>query len=146
MVRLKITDIASRDTAIHLIESLNLEDKAWTVEVKQYRRNRTLAQNRLLWMWLDIIAKDTGNDAEKVLHPYFKHEFLGYERSEFLGIETQELPSTTKLNTKEFTEYLDKIDRFVSGELGITLVYPEDVYYEAMGREVESREKAAQGL
>jgi hypothetical protein len=38
-------------------------------------------------------------------------------------------PSTTKLLTKQFAEYLEKIVIFASTELGITLPNPEDLRF-----------------
>jgi hypothetical protein len=106
-------------------EWIEKKDGKITIEVKRVRKPRSLSQNALYWLWLEIISKDTGYDPEE-LHSTFK--------SMFLTDRTQKLPlvrSTSKLNKIQFGQYLDKIQRQAS-ELGIILPSPED-YYEEFG-------------
>jgi len=91
------------------------------VSVKKVRSIRSLSQNALYWVWLEIIANDTGYDKEE-LHATF--------RSMFLTDRTKKIPivrSTTKLNKLQFKEYLDKVER-TAGELGIALPEPENYF------------------
>lgn len=119
-----------REQAISYLKSLNI-DKPMVAEIKPFRRNRTNAQHRLLFMWLSIIGQELGYETEEI-HAVFKDKFLTGETVVFQGKGFYVTPTTTTLNTKEFTEYLDKIDRFASSELGIVLPHPEDCYFEAM--------------
>ena len=48
-----------------------------------------------------------------------KYKFLSYKQ-EMLGDEMVVIPSTSKLNIKEFVDYLSKVERFASS-LGFNL-------------------------
>jgi hypothetical protein len=48
---------------------------------------------------------------------------------EIFGDEYNTGTSTKKLNTAEFTAFLDKVQQFAAGE-GIILPNPEDLYFE----------------
>ena len=49
------------------------------------------------------------------------------------------IPSTTKLNVKEFSEYLMKID-VLAQDMGLILPRPEDLYYDSIGRKSGEQE------
>lgn len=127
----KLSSQDERERCINYLNSLNL-DKPLSVEIKLYRKNRTLAQNRLLFMWLTIIGNDLGYHVEEI-HAIMKDKFLSSEIVVFQGKGFQVSPSTANLNTKEFTEYLNRIELFANSELGIILPHPEEIYWEAMG-------------
>lgn len=73
---------------------------------------RTLAQNAFYHVYLEIIARETGNDPDD-LHEYFKEKLLPRKLVKIKGrnaeYDYQKLPSTTKLKKIEFGEYMDKI-------------------------------------
>lgn len=108
---------------------------------------RSLAQNRLYWGWLHEIEQQTGQD----LHLYFKRYFLSaiYARDdgefaqmaesirrckglisdeyyEDMAMTVIKNISTTKANTKQFAEYLNKIEVWAYGQ-GVALPVPEDL-------------------
>ena len=93
------------------------------------RSIRTISQHRLYWLWVTCIEQETGNDKE-TLHEYFKQEFLGRQSVQIFNTEVYPLRSTTGLNTKEFTDYLNKIQVFASSELGIVLPNPIDLQFQ----------------
>ena len=115
----------------------------YSVTVTKYRKNRTLAQNRLYHMWLNAMQDDTGHTHDE-LHDKLRLQFLGTVRRKVISFydptkggfveETEliELVSTTSLDTKQFTEYLEKIE-LVAVELGIILPYPDDIKYAMEG-------------
>ena len=72
---------------------------------------------------------ETGEDKER-LHEYFKARYLGISTVEVFGVDVQMSASTTKLNTKEMTHYLDRIQQFALADLGIALPNPSDLYWE----------------
>jgi hypothetical protein len=100
------------------------------VEVKEYKKNRSTAQNRLLWMWYNIIAKDQGNTPEE-LHEAMKVRVLGVERKVVAGQELIMPKSSTKLTTAEMTSFLEAIEA-LARQLNIILPRPDDYMY-AMG-------------
>lgn len=88
--------------------------QSWVVEVKPYRKKRSLEQNALYWNWLTVLEEQTELGYRKEeLHEAFKYRFLGMEKKKtVLGQDYETIRSTTSLNTKEFTEYLDKVLAF----------------------------------
>ena len=52
------------------------------------------------------------------MHELMKYKFLSYKQ-EMLGDEMTVIPSTSKLNIKEFVDYLSKVEVFASS-LGFT--------------------------
>jgi hypothetical protein len=112
--------------------SLLVLDKPWKIEIKPYKKNRSNSQNRLYWQWMTCIGNEIGYESEE-LHAIMADKFLPDVFVEYGGKQIKQDKSTSRLNTKEFTEYLERIDRFSVQELGIMLPSPEDIYYEAMG-------------
>lgn len=104
-------------------------DKPYFAEIKHIRRRRTIDQNSLYWLWLKCLQDETGEDKER-LHEYFKARYLGISTVEVFGVDVQMSASTTKLDTKEMTHYLDRIQQFALADLGIALPNPSDLYWE----------------
>lgn len=132
-----IKDTETKEGAIEEIRSLDLTKK-WTVTVKPYKRNRSLAQNRLYRMWLNVIYKHTG-ELEDDLHKDLAYKFLDSKVEERDGKTVIWVRSTTTLNVQEFTEYLNKIEQWahfltVDDDNPFTLPHPEDTYYEALNK------------
>ena len=100
-------------------------DKPYFAEIKQIRRRRTIDQNSLYWLWLKCLQDETGEDKDR-LHEYFKARYLGISTVEVFGVDVQMSASTTKLDTKEMTHYLDRIQQFALMDLGIALPNPSD--------------------
>jgi len=125
---IRISDDRGKKIVIGLIEGLNL-DKPWSVEIKPYRKKRTLSQNGLYWKFLDVVVQavhdETGNDKEDI-HAFFKAQFLPV-RTVAIGSETRSVPvSTTKLSTAEMGDYMTKIQAWCGSELGLLLPDPRD--------------------
>lgn len=123
-----IHDDALRKRAIDLLARLDLS-KPWRLTVAPYRKGRTLSQNSLYWAWVNkvvaLVASHTGIDADEI-HVFFKTKFLPARIVEIAG-ETAEYRTTTKLTTKEMSEYMFRIDAFCASTLGLMLPTPEQV-------------------
>ncbi len=117
-----------KQNAIKAIQGL---EGVWDIRIEKYKKDRTKAQNSLMWLWLGIISNDTGESPEN-LHNIFKLRFLGTEKIQSMGYSIEIPKSTTKLTTQEFTDYLDKIEGLALS-IDIRLPHPEDLYREAMG-------------
>lgn len=77
---------------------------------------RTTEQNNFYWMYLGIIANETGDD-QNSLHEYFKRKFLPPRFITALG-KTIKIPaSTTELDKLDFSDYMERI----SAETGIPI-------------------------
>jgi hypothetical protein len=86
-----------------------------TVEVKEHRKNRSLSQNKLYWGFLswcilreggDLI--DEGHWSTDALHLDIKSWIQATYPNKF---NIKELFSSATLNTKEFTEFVEIVDR-----------------------------------
>jgi hypothetical protein len=121
-----------KNKALNRISMLVL-DKPWEVEIKPYKKNRSVLQNRLYRLRLAHLEKEGPGYTADEWHIIFANMFLDPAIVNFKGKVYEVRQSTTKLNTEEFTNYLNKIDRWCVVEFGIILPSPEDLYYEAMG-------------
>ena len=104
----------------------------YSVTVAKYVKRRSMAQHRTMWMWINAMSEDTGHTPDE-LHEKFKVKFLGVEEKEVEGEILRYPISTTTLDTKQFTEYLEKIE-LVAVDLGIILPYPDDIKYAMEGK------------
>lgn len=123
---------------LRLINPKNDNQPTYMVTVGEYRSNRSTAQNRLLWLWLKLIVdhiKDTTGQifSDEDMNEWFKEKFLETKIIEFRGEVLKARKSSKKLNTKEFTHYLENIDMYCAENLGLVLPHPDDLYYSAMG-------------
>lgn len=90
------------------------------VEVTEKEKPRTVQQNALYWKWVEAIGNYVGY-SRRQLHHMFKKHFLGMDRWQGRNGEWYEEPkSTTELNTKEFTEYLGKVEIYAN-QAGVML-------------------------
>lgn len=137
-------------------------DKPMIVVVKEYKPNRSAAQNRLYWAWLTDCEKTDINEhagsTQEDWHDRFKRLSLSkiFERDDEgyaatmsalrdvwrhgLHDESKAMvdhvireTSTTKATVEQFTEYLNFIERYCH-ERGIQLRTDARLYAEAMGR------------
>lgn len=100
------------------------------VEVKPYSPNRSVSQNRLMWMWLGVIAKEQGYEPEE-LHEILKVRFLGIESKMVDGQVLIVPKSTTALDVKGMSAHLMKIEA-LAVSLEINLPKPDDYRYAMM--------------
>jgi len=103
-------------------------DKPMVVTLKSAKRPRSLPQNKLYWSWLRCIEQETGNASED-MHEFFKQRFLGFEGREILGETIAFLPSSSKLDSARFGEYLEKVRLFAIEKMNVFLPYPTDEAY-----------------
>jgi len=117
----------------HAIEHLQrIPLRKLTVTFATQKSNRSLAQNRLFWSWMQVLSDETGHTAQE-MHDYLVEEFCPMETKEIMGKVVTQHRGTSKLRVQEFSDLLNTIDAWASGDLGIYLPKPEDQYYEAMG-------------
>ncbi|WP_151711240.1 recombination protein NinB [Acinetobacter junii] len=135
----------------HYTQAIN-EGKPLVVEIKPEAKDRSKAQNRLYWKWLHEIHRKTGNDEDQ-LHFEFKKKFLigilkrdddeyaamclaiktlkqsESEQYEAIANGVIRETSTTRMDTKQFTEYLNLIEAFALKTFGLVLPVPDDLKY-----------------
>lgn len=98
------------------------------IRITKLTRKRTNSQNALYWKYLEIIEKETGNNAND-LHEYFRRALLSPKFVKVMGKDIKLPHSTTELNKVEFSDYMDKI----SAESGVPVLDTEtyNKYYES---------------
>ena len=99
----------------------HLPDCRISVDIKRYRKPRTLNQNAYYWKCLEIAGESLGYNREE-LHDSFRAMFLT-DRSKEIPL----IRSSRLLTTSEFTIYLDKVLRKLA-ELSIVVMTPEEFY------------------
>ena len=105
-----------------------LPDKKFVVEIKRAKEIRSMSSNRLYWLWLNCIQAETGNLKED-LHDYFAEKYLPRVTTIFMENEIEKPISTTKLDSKKFGQYLERVQQFANIELGVILPNPEDMVF-----------------
>ena len=138
-----IGDEAGRQRILNEIAHLDLEQKRWEITVKRHRKRRSNAQNNLYHAWVDEVIAElsdfTGYEKFEV-KKLFKDNFLEPGREiQIKGMSTLAEPTTTTLDTKEMSEYMDKIYRWVSSEFGFALRLPPERGYEGDGHATDSK-------
>lgn len=100
----------------------NLFDGQYYIQIRRHYKGRTKAQNGYYRAITTLIATETGNEQEDI------HRYCG---DMFLKDDSGMIPkvrSTTSLNTKEMTEYIEKVRRWALEELDIYCPTPQEYY------------------
>ncbi len=116
---------------------LGQDEKPVKATTELYKKNRSLAQNNLMWKWLTELSYFLRNEhglgaSPEDLKYHFQNVHLGrrlYETGE--GSHYRPI-GTSELNTAQFTEFLNRVEEYAN-HAGLNLPHPEDIYYEAMG-------------
>lgn len=120
------------------IRDILKQGKNVVIEFKEHKAKRSLAQNRLLWVWNQEIANHfrehfgQENSSEDV-HEVFVRKKFGVKVIQ-AGNEEPIIvrKRTRKLNTKEFCEYLNWVEQYCAEYLELMLLQPDDLYHLAM--------------
>jgi len=125
-----IIDQERKSNCLEYIKSLP-HDGTICVEVKEYIKNRTTAQNRTMWMWYNDITSGTGTTPES-LHREMKIRHLGVTKEIISGNLIIEPKSTKRLGVQKMTEFLEAVQA-LAVQLDIKIRIPDDYGY-AMGK------------
>lgn len=107
----------------YLVYLAGLEGKPVEVVVRRKRSQRTLAQNRYYFgVCVQILAEHFGYETTE-MHEALKFKFLRTHEEEALP----SVRSTTTLNTKEFIDYIDRIQRWAATEHDLFIPDPESI-------------------
>lgn len=112
------------------IDLSSFEGKKVVIEVTEHKRTRSDLQNRYYWgVVLKYLSDETGHTQEE-LHEIMKLRFLKPVAMIFNGVAYNIAPSTTKLNTGEFSTFIEQIRDFASAELSCYIPSPDEYYNE----------------
>ena len=124
---LKIFNQSDKDKIKSYIDKL--PDKPYSVRFEIIRPQRSIKQNALYQMWLNCLMADSGWHRDDI-HDELGKRFLPKTTRAYRD-EEKEIPiSTSELNTKEFTDYLNRVQQFAAIEFGCVLPLPEDQIWE----------------
>jgi hypothetical protein len=111
---------------------MNLPDnRAWLVQVTQYRRKRSTEQNAFLHaVPLKMICDHTGDEIED-MKALLMGMCFGFEEFEILGQRRKKpLKTTSQLNTAEFSFFMEFCERFAAMEWGMIIPRPNEYLLE----------------
>ena len=126
MTKIKVHDEKTQKIALDLLSNINL-GKPWSFEIKEWENNRSLAQNNLLWKWNTIMAHEIGLTS-KDAHEYIMREVMTPKIIEARG-KVIEVYSTSILNVKEMSTYLNDYLKWAGADMGVILPIPEELQY-----------------
>lgn len=90
------------------------------IEVSKHRFGRSIKQNKRYWAICKQIGEGLDHEAG-VVHEHFKRRFLLTTKvDEITGEIYEHVGSSTRLNTKEFCDYCEKVENYAV-ELGVEL-------------------------
>lgn len=111
----------------YLVHLSGLNGKKIELILRRARSQRSLQQNRFYWgVVVEILADAFGYTPEE-MHEALKFKFLRIHNEK--GQDLDSVKSTTKLDTKEFTDYVDTILRWAVTEYGIYIPDPGQVEF-----------------
>lgn len=129
----KQVTVTKRDGRVTVDTDLNylfstMRNGTYHLIIKRASEARTIAQNDLMWMWMQCIEHETGTPKQDVYSYYCKKFLMKTIR---IGERLEKVYDTTsKLNTKQMSDFMNKVQADAAGELGIQLPIPEDRYFE----------------
>ena len=127
-------------------------NQKWVVTIGQDDESRSLKQNRLSHLWYAHLGRKTGNgrDHERAMaklligvpilcvgkdfNEFYAKALAPLEFSDRLAA-MDFVPVTSLMTMGQFAEYLDTLDK-KSVQRGIVLPQPEDLYFDALMKEV----------
>lgn len=105
-----------------------------TIELSEKKKGRTLNQNALFHVWVQVIADHTGYTSLENCKRDIKRALLGTkeEASRFTGEVQQVDYKTSEMSKEELSSFMDKMKIWAQTELGCYLPYYGDPGYEEM--------------
>lgn len=105
------------------------------VTVEEYKVTRSVAQNKLLWLWHGEVKKYLEEHHGIIASSDDVHEEMISRLLPmvFSPISKQKRRQSTRaLNVKGFAELLEKYEAYMASEKGVFLTQPDDLYYIAV--------------
>ena len=86
----------------------------WSVTVKPYKSTRTLDQNDYYWRLVAELADYFGLKSKDEMHEVLLYKLLSEEK-QIKNLKVMTINSTTKLNVKQFNDFIEKVKDFARG-------------------------------
>ena len=114
-----------------LTEALK-HNKALRVNVVGWREKRSLSQNALYWVWLDVISSELKpsdqQHKDEVWHEYFKQYFCPAKSITMPAGKDLTVKSTKLLDVGEMCHYMTQIHNWAAGHM-LVLPVPDNSEY-----------------
>jgi hypothetical protein len=86
----------------------------WSVTVKPYKSTRTLDQNDYYWRLVAELADYFGLKSKDEMHEVLLYKLLSEEK-QIKNLKVMTINSTTKLNQKQMSDYIERVKEFARG-------------------------------
>jgi hypothetical protein len=115
--------VALDDAGKYVVYISHLEGKVIELILRIRRSKRSLKQNKFYWaVVIPILADHFGYESQE-MHSALKFKFLRtHEKEELVSVR-----STTSLNTKEFMDYIERIQRWAATDHQIYIPDPNEI-------------------
>ncbi|MBO7323289.1 MAG: hypothetical protein J6U51_06890 [Bacteroidales bacterium] len=133
-MKFRVNKEADRDAVKAYLDRIKFGTFEYDVEVKRHKQELTDPQRNLYWLWIGVIASETGNDRD-MIHKVLKAKFLGWDETEVLGRVIKREKSIKPLGKDEMSAYMTQVDAYMLNDFGIVLPHPEDLYYNSFERD-----------
>jgi hypothetical protein len=122
-------EIRHADSVMNQISAIfaTLPNGEHILTVSKQVKHRTIDQNRLMWLWFACLEHDSGT-LKETYHDYYCGKFL-LRHETVMGKDVTLVGGTSKLNTVQFKNFLDKVQADAVSEKGIILPNPDDLYW-----------------
>ena len=125
---------------INQLKNLKLSNKQgdkirYKYDITRIFKHRTIPQNKYLWLCNNIIAEHTGYTADEVHYSILAHLRI-IRKTDKQGNERKIIQSTSKMDTKTISEYVENVKKFASAELDLYIPDAEKIplsIYEKFG-------------
>lgn len=97
---------------VEMIEGL--PQGKYRIVIEPQSERHSVPQRNLLFMWLSLLARETGN-TKVSLYRYYCRKFL-----------LEDMPSVSEMSPSQLTHFMHEIEADVATTLGFTLPVPED--------------------
>ena len=124
--------LVKKDGKVSMEQSLEylcskLTNGTYDLTISRKKEPRTVAQNSLMWMWMECISQETGQPKQDI-YDYYCTKFLA--RPVKIGNRGLMVKgSSSSLTTAQMTKFLNLIQADAASELGIQLPLPADRFY-----------------
>lgn len=106
----------------------------WELSLKPRRLNRSLDQNSYYWVavvtpFVEWLREEWGDNIEpEQAHEMLKAKILGVKYKEIAGEAITLIPSSRKLDTAEFSDYIERCARWLAEFCSIVVV-PSEIFF-----------------
>jgi hypothetical protein len=126
----------------HLIREAfaKLKDGYYNLTIDEWKDSRSIQQNRYYWSCLEIIGNDLGYFKDEIHEEFIRMFAPVYTIRGLDGKPRQIQLTTSKMNTKQMHEYMNRIDQWAS-ENNIVLPQPDDALIKSIVEQFDAVEQ-----